>query len=165
MLPSKSRLRYLSENPNDWPVLQCQNIFILPGVPEFFSKKIQNVAEYLSCQLERSVAYRVVLSIDENSIVSALNTVVENHPSVTIGSYPFVSHPEYKTVITVEGRLLPGNVVRKNSTIFRKDDMDGFTGKVSMDQNVQLALDELINTLPEGSILRVENEDNFLSTD
>ena len=40
-LPSNAKLRYLSKD--DWPVLQCRNIFVLPGVPEFFSKKIDSV--------------------------------------------------------------------------------------------------------------------------
>ena len=155
-LPSSSKLRYLSDNPNEWPVLQCKNIFILPGVPEFFQKKIRNVAEYLSCQMERSVAYKVVLCEDEHSIVTALNQVVENHPNVTFGSYPFVSHPEYKTVITVEGRLMSGG--RSNSTVFSRIMLDSARSKELMDRNVQLALDELINTLPKGSVLRVDNE-------
>ena len=157
MLPDKAKLRYLSDKPNDWPVLQCRNIFILPGIPEFFQMKIENVAEYLSCQLGRSVAYKVVLSVDENSIVPTLNQVVENHPNVTIGSYPFVSHPEYKTVITVEGRLMLGG--RSNSSVFSRGMLDGIANKELTDRNVQLALDQLINTLPEGSVLRVDNDD------
>jgi molybdopterin-biosynthesis enzyme MoeA-like protein len=161
-LPSNSKLRYLSENPKDWPVLQCRDIFILPGVPEFFAKKIENVATYLSCQMQRTSTYKVVLSVDENSIVPALNSVVENHPNVTFGSYPFVSHPDFKTVITVEGRLMTAdtrsrNKTRSNSTIFNLEAIDLSTNQ--MDQHVQLALDDLLNTLPAGSILRVDNDE------
>lgn len=58
-LPSNAKLRYLSTD--EWPVLQCRNVFILPGVPEFFEKKIENVATYLSSQLERSIGYKIVL--------------------------------------------------------------------------------------------------------
>ena len=173
-LPSNAKLRYLSESDDDWPVLQCRNIFILPGVPEFFAKKIQNVAAYLSSQLERSAAYKVVLKVDEAAIVDVLNEAVKNHPNVTFGSYPFVSHPEYKTVVTLEGSLveeqpkslssvdgndsfegLPlrarnSNVFGANSTIIPKD---------IRDHHVRLALDDLINKLPKDSILRVENDD------
>lgn len=162
-LPCSSKLRYLSDNPSDWPVLQCRNVFVLPGVPQFFSKKIENVAEYLSCQLERSVAYKVVLSVDENAIVPVLNQVVENNPCVSIGSYPFVSHRDYKTVITVEGRLLTTG--RKISTVFSRgilSDEGAKIGKQAMDRHVQRALNELITTLPEGSVLRVENDDLLL---
>ena len=109
-LPSNARLRYLSLPSSDnektqdqWPILQCRNIFVLPGVPEFFAPKIELIANYLSSsRFERSVAYKIVLSIDEASIVDILNQVVSRHPEVSFGSYPFVSHPEFKTVVTLE---------------------------------------------------------------
>jgi len=159
MLPTYSKLRYLSKDPDDWPILQVKNLFILPGVPEYFKDKIVNLGEYLGCQLERSFC-KVVLKVDENSIVPVLNQVVENHPSVVIGSYPFVSHPEYKTVITVEGRLVPldrsGPGGRSNSTVFDKTLLDL---RNPTNTAVQMALDELIHALPEGSVLRVESDD------
>lgn len=167
MLPSNAKLRYLSKSPDDWPILQCRNIFILPGVPEFFSKKIENVAAYLSSQLERSAAYRLVLSVDEASIVDALNEAVIDHPNVSFGSYPFVSHPEFKTVVTLEGSLYestspvdevpPTRPASRNSGIFDRGAVT--TSKEMRDRHVRFALDDLINKLPEESILRVENDD------
>jgi FAD synthetase len=156
-LPTNAKLRYLSKDPNDWPILQCKNIFILPGIPEFFSKKVRNVAEYLSCQMERLPAYKVVLQVDENSIVPILNQVVENHPNIVFGSYPFVSHPEYQTVITVEGRLATANGGgRRNSSIC---DLEMIDATKASDVDVQTALDDLITRLPEGSVLRVDVDD------
>ena len=158
-LPTNAKLRYLSKDPNDWPILQCKNIFILPGIPEFFSKKVQNVAEYLSCQMERLPAYKVVLQVDENSIVPILNQVVENHPNIIFGSYPFVSHPEYQTVITVEGRIATpngGGGIRRNSSIC---DLNMIDATKASDVDVQTALDDLINRLPDGSVLRVDVDD------
>ena len=157
-LPSNAKLRYLAED--DWPVLQCRNIFILPGVPEFFSKKIQGVASYLSSQLERGAAFKIVLRVEEAAIVDALNESVEKHPNVTFGSYPFVSHPEYKTVVTLEGSLVEN--VRdqpkvRNSTTFA---LDGpVIPKDLRDEYVRVALDDMIQKLPKNSILRVENDD------
>ena len=177
-LPTSSKLRYLSEVPDEWPVLQCRNIFVLPGVPEFFEKKIQNVAAYLSSQLERSVAYKIVLSCDEAVIVDVLNECVVNHPQVDFGSYPFVNHPEYKTVVTLEGSLVdvppPSQVeesmmensldlsvtdrkASRNSVFFDRDAL--IVPKDVRDRSVRLALDELIRKLPNDSILRVENEE------
>jgi molybdopterin-biosynthesis enzyme MoeA-like protein len=156
-LPTNAKLRYLSNDPNDWPILQCKNIFILPGIPEFFSKKVRNVAEYLSCQMERLPAYKVVLQVDENSIVPILNKVVENHPNIVFGSYPFVSHPEYQTVITVEGRLATAiGAGRRNSSIC---DLSMIDAAKASDVDVQTALDDLINRLPDGSVLRVDVDD------
>lgn len=163
-LPANSKLRYLSDNKNDWPILQCRNVFILPGVPQFFEKKINSVALYLSSQLERSITYKVVLSVDEASIVQVLNSAVKGHPHVSFGSYPFVSHPEFKTVVTLEGRMVAGST-RRNSTpvLDRKNVPESqLFSKAQMDMHVREALDCLIDDLPEGSILRVDNNDGFV---
>jgi len=162
-LPSNAKLRYLSED--DWPVLQCRNIFILPGVPEFFAKKIQGVASYLSSQLvERGAAYKVVLRVEEAAIVDALNHAVEKHTNVTFGSYPFVSHPEYKTVVTLEGNLMENdaNVPKtRNSEVWGNGSATStrMIPKDRRDDYVRVALDDLIQKLPKDSILRVENDD------
>jgi len=162
-LPFNSKLRYLSEDKNDWPILQCQNLFILPGVPKFFAEKIESLAGYLSSQLERSITYRIVLSVDEPSIVNILNAAVENHPNVVFGSYPFVDHPDVKTVLTLEGRMVPGTKSR-NSTVFLERTIFAETSfsKDQMDVHVQHALDDLIKDLPKRSILRVDNDDGLL---
>jgi FAD synthetase len=128
-LPQQAKLRYLS-GPDAWPVLQCQNVFVLPGIPEFFGPKVESVAEFLSYHA-RGLSYKVVLKVDETSIVDILNHVVNSHPSVAIGSYPFVSQPEFKTVVTVEGQ---------------PDD----------DVAVQRALTDLVDRVPAGSVLRVD---------
>jgi molybdenum cofactor synthesis domain-containing protein len=177
-LPSNAKLRYLSDDEDDWPVLQCRNIFILPGVPEFFAKKIENVAAYLSSQLERSASYKVVLKVDEAAIVDVLNEAVKNHPNVTFGSYPFVSHPEYKTVVTLEGSLMENQTTTvlsgdpdynvyenvsplrsRNSTMMFDPKSSTIIPKDRRDQYVRVALDDLIKKLPKDSILRVENDD------
>jgi molybdopterin-biosynthesis enzyme MoeA-like protein/3'-phosphoadenosine 5'-phosphosulfate sulfotransferase (PAPS reductase)/FAD synthetase len=180
-LPSNAKLRYFADD-NDWPVLQCRNIFILPGVPQFFADKIEGIATYLSSsQFERSVFYKIVLSVDEASIVDVLNRVVSKHPDVSFGSYPFVSHPEFKTVVTLEASyqqqpLLPSMLLNRNVTTPSSRYVSGkgipstaVTGtgsfviasssKEQRDRQVRLALDDLITQLPKGSILRVENDD------
>jgi FAD synthetase len=186
MLPEISKLRYLSTNPNDWPVLQCKNIFILPGIPQYFAQKVHNVAEYLSCQLERGSAYKVVLSVEESLIVSVLNQVVSNHPGVNFGSYPFISHPDFKTVITIEGKI--GCIEKlqqqqqqqqlqmeqqqhpqikllndtRTSDICDSSMLLDDLSYQTIDQMVQMALNDLITLLPPNSILRVDNDDMTL---
>lgn len=136
----------------------------------------------------------MVLSVDENSIVPVLNEVVANHLNVTIGSYPYVSQPDYQTILTIEGRLVPARMTnldddiddvddlirppphlpqrqqrgdeslvsgrgqRSNSNIFSCARID-MSSRSQMDRYVESALDELIRRLPEGSILRVENNE------
>jgi len=150
-LPACAKLLYLSKNPDEWPVLQCQNMFILPGVPQFFEKKIKDVASYLSTELGRRVTFKVVLSIGESSIVPVLNAVVLNHPNVSFGSYPFVNHPEYKTVVTLEGKKLEAENLRNNNL----DEVINLDGQI--DIHVKVALSDLVNRLPEETVLRVDN--------
>merc|ERR1712194_60384 len=102
-LPQLSQLRYLA-GKDEWPILQCRNIYVLPGVPQFFTSKIELVAAHLSSEIQKSEVYKVVLCVDETSIVEVLNTVVSQHPFVSFGSYPFFGHPDCKTVVTMEGK-------------------------------------------------------------
>lgn len=109
-------------------------------------------------------------SVDEQSIVDILNNAVKNHPKVSMGSYPFVSHPEFKTVVTLEADLVDSSTHQfdninnnegapgsRNSLFLGHDAV--ILSKEVRDRNVQLALDDLISELPKGSILRVENDD------
>eukprot|EP00547_Thalassionema_nitzschioides_P009318 CAMPEP_0194229806 /NCGR_PEP_ID=MMETSP0156-20130528/44078_1 /TAXON_ID=33649 /ORGANISM="Thalassionema nitzschioides, Strain L26-B" /LENGTH=637 /DNA_ID=CAMNT_0038962365 /DNA_START=188 /DNA_END=2101 /DNA_ORIENTATION=- len=151
-LPSNAKLKYISEEKTDWPTLQCHNIFILPGIPQYFAKKIKDLAKYLSSQLERSATYKVILSVDESSIVPILNDAVDAHPNVSFGSYPFVGRPDFQTVLTLESRAVEEG---KDQLSVSKDEMDN---------NVKRALDDLIYELEKrekGSILRVENDDRL----
>ena len=158
-LPGGAKLRYLSDDPEDWPVLQCRNIFVLPGIPEYFERKIQDVAGYLSCQLERGPGYKVILSVDENSIVPVLNRVVENNPNVAVGSYPFVNHPDQKTVITLEGRFNCGDN-RSNSVVMDRTMIEN--PRHFMERYVEKALDELVVSLPADAVIRVDKDDMAL---
>ena len=186
-LPSSSKLRYLTGDPEEWPILQCRNVYILPGVPQFFEPKVKALATHLlSTELERSITYRVVLSCEEAAIVEPLNDVVRRHPAVSFGSYPFVDHPDCKTVVTLEGRLIDGGYThtsgrflrlsQSSSSVVAADDLDRITSrdvgvppqrqslppahciysKKQMDLNVELALSDFLSDLPDGSVLRVE---------
>lgn len=63
LLPDLARLRVAPNGPKVWPILQCENVFILPGVPQFFEKKIDTiVAHFLG---KRSLFTRkIVLGVD-----------------------------------------------------------------------------------------------------
>jgi FAD synthetase len=164
-LPSCAQLRYLSKKKDDWPILQCRNIFVLPGVPQFFKSKVEIIADYLGSE-EAYCTYKVILSIDEASIVPILNTVVQNHPLVNFGSYPFVNHPDLKTVVTLEGKVA---TVSNIQDVY--DDTTNRVGEINRDaafsseqveRHVRLALSDLVNRLPSGSVLRVENNDHLV---
>ena len=42
MLPRGAVLRPVPGEPDAWPVLQCANVFVLPGVPTFFLAKLRD---------------------------------------------------------------------------------------------------------------------------
>eukprot|EP00903_Cladosiphon_okamuranus_P021990 g20220.t1 len=103
MLPELSKLRVAPlSGEKAWPILQTENVFILPGVPEFFKSKMTVIADHFLDSRPMFVR-KIVLSADEFLIVEVLNKAVEAHPSVTFGSYPYFSDPAFKTVITLEG--------------------------------------------------------------
>ncbi|CAM9096616.1 unnamed protein product, partial [Phaeothamnion confervicola] len=101
MLPELSKLRVAPAEEEKWPILQCENVFILPGVPQFFERKMSAIVDHF---LNRRPLHRkkMVLSADEFEIVEQLDAAVAAHPTVTFGSYPYVDNPLFKTVITIE---------------------------------------------------------------
>lgn len=47
MLPELSKLRVAPlAGDRAWPILQTENVFILPGVPEFFQSKMEVIADH-----------------------------------------------------------------------------------------------------------------------
>jgi len=188
-LPTTSQLQYLTDDKEEWPVLQCKNIFILPGVPSFFAKKITSLAAYLptrhiekvglnvddqSDKPARSDTYRIVLSLPEESIVSILNLVVSAHPNVSFGSYPIVDQ-EFKTIITLEGKFFNGGSNKESERLLEKSipnknggDIDAkriqsmFFSKEDMDRNVELALNDIKSRLPQEGILFIDSIDDLI---
>ena len=210
-IPKGATLRYLSTDSKDeWPVLQCNNIFILPGVPNYFQNKIEQLAAYLSSPVTmaeiteqdytsakrdtalkrlsssspplRSNTYRVILSADENSIVSQLNATVQANPNVIFGSYPLIDHKDYKTIITIEGRFYNGGYTKGSERFLSRALSDSsrikeqqvsdtdmkesmgsaiYFSKQEMDENVKIALEDLKSRLPSESIVKVDTNDHL----
>jgi hypothetical protein len=129
----------------------------------------------------RSDTFRVILSIDENSIVSELNATVQANPHVSFGSYPLVDHPEYKTIITLEGRFYNGGYTKGSerflrslsdvSAVAENQSMDVsdnestrqslYFSKEEMNNNIKIALEDLKSRLPPESIIKVDSHDDL----
>jgi molybdopterin-biosynthesis enzyme MoeA-like protein len=45
-LPELARLRVAPSDPGGWPILQCANVFILPGVPQYFEAKMGAIVRH-----------------------------------------------------------------------------------------------------------------------
>lgn len=35
-----------NDDVNAWPILQCENVFVLPGVPQFFQEKLDVICDH-----------------------------------------------------------------------------------------------------------------------
>ena len=103
-LPSGVRIRMCKNDPEGWPILQCDNVFVLPGVPKYFDEKLSAILdEFCVATKPPTRTKQVRLRVNEEEIVSALNKAVASHPEVTFGSYPVRDQPgEVKAVITLE---------------------------------------------------------------
>ncbi len=111
-----------------YPVLTCDGIFMLPGVPQLFRMQLETVLARLPASpLAMSVLY---LSASEPEIARALDQVALAMPHVAIGSYPsFDEGSGFKVKVTIEHASL---------------------------QPVAEAVKRLEQVLPNGSILRRE---------
>lgn len=99
-IPSTSQKQVRTKQ---WPILQCDNIFVLPGIPQFFAAKMDLLVKHFLCKSKRRVSRKIVLDIEETTLLSVLDALVAQHGDVKFGSYPFVDHPEFKTIITLDG--------------------------------------------------------------
>lgn len=74
--------------------------------------------------------------------------------------------PDFKTVVTLEGRLVQGDARRNSYLVLSKGALsEQIMTKEDMDRNVKLALDDLINELEsheKGSVLRVGGDDDMV---
>lgn len=85
-----------------YPVVTVRNIYIFPGVPQFFRSKFDYVWRRLSGT--PVVMREVFVSVGESSIADALREAAEAMPDVEIGSYPRFDRADYRVRITVESR-------------------------------------------------------------
>ena len=144
-IPEGSELLYPPEDEEEsaseatrkeaWPVLKVENIFVLPGIPQYFAEKVQIIAKHFIQKKQANDLHydkSIVLCEEERTILSTLNRLVADHPSVKIGSYPYVDDPKVKTIITVRGTQ-------------------------SKASEVDAAVEDLCRNLSHDAVLRVEN--------
>lgn len=111
-----------------FPTVLMRNVYILPGIPEIFRAKVDALRDRL-----RTRPYhlrQVLVAENETAIANFLNATMDAFPELLLGSYPKLSHPEYKVRLTLES----------------KDE-----------QYVVAALDDLIDRMPKGYIVKIEH--------
>jgi molybdenum cofactor synthesis domain-containing protein len=102
-VPSGARLLYGEPpDPARWPVIAVENVFVLPGVPLIFRRKFASVRELFRAGPIHS---RAVYSRDGEAVIAAaLDALVDEFPSVAVGSYPRIDAADHKVKITLDGR-------------------------------------------------------------
>jgi molybdenum cofactor synthesis domain-containing protein len=120
--------RLLQQDGSWYPVLACENVFLLPGVPPLFQRQLETVLDTLP---GRPLFVRALyLGRGEAEIAAALDRVALQMPEVDIGSYPqFGPHLDHRVRVTVEA---------------------------ADEALVEAAVARLQRELPNGAVLRVE---------
>ena len=97
-LPEKAGL--IRSPGGEWPLIRCDRVFLLPGVPILFRKKIMKVCEILA---GTPVFLReLLLKLDESEIAAELTAVNDKYADVEIGSYPVWGQECYHVRLTFE---------------------------------------------------------------
>lgn len=92
----------LSDDKSWVPMVKVSNVHILPGVPELFERMLKRFEHLFSGP---KVARRMVCTHrSESEIAHELGCLQGLHPTVCIGSYPKLEHPDYRVLVTLESR-------------------------------------------------------------
>jgi len=89
------------------PGFRVGNVYTMAGVPMIMRAMLENVAP----ELERGAvvhARTVGTRLGEGRIAAALARIQNEHPAVSIGSYPFFREDGFGVQLVVRGRDLPG---------------------------------------------------------
>ena len=89
-----------------WPVLRVENVWVLPGVPAIFRKKLAAVRTRLAGDETAFVSRALYLVADEGEIAGLLERIERAHPGVSVGSYPRFDGADHTVKVTFDGRDL-----------------------------------------------------------
>jgi molybdenum cofactor synthesis domain-containing protein len=85
-----------------FPTLKCENVYILPGIPELFEQKFQALRERFAAE---PYFLRVIYTREgEGTIAEHLNATLARFPDLLLGSYPKLADPEYAVKLTLESK-------------------------------------------------------------
>jgi molybdenum cofactor synthesis domain-containing protein len=86
----------------NFPCVQVENIYILPGIPELFRDKFLAIKARFAVD---PYFMRVVYTrANESAIAGHLNDTLAAFPLLQLGSYPKLSDPEYSVRVTLESK-------------------------------------------------------------
>jgi len=101
-IPQGSQLIRASEGADKWPLIVKNNVYVLPGVPEYCRRKF----ELVRSELKRApfCVAKLFLDAPEPLLAKLLERTDAEHPQVDIGSYPIMGNDKYQVVATLESK-------------------------------------------------------------
>jgi molybdenum cofactor synthesis domain-containing protein len=93
----------VSDGSSAWPVVRVENVYVLPGIPQLFDRKLRMISSQLAGR-PPFVSRAVLTLCDEVGIADLLDSVVTRYPDVAIGSYPELANARYTLRLTFDGR-------------------------------------------------------------
>jgi molybdenum cofactor synthesis domain-containing protein len=125
LAPAGSTLLY--DPHKAFPVLCCDGVFMLPGIPPYFAAQLDNVLNTLPHSMVHVAA--VFVDVSEPELADAVAQVAQQFAHVEIGSYPtFDAGVDHRVKLTLEHREVA---------------------------KLEESLEALIRALPEGCVVRV----------
>lgn len=88
-VPAPAQLHWFSDS---FPLVQVNNVYVLPGVPHLLRKKFAALLPRLAGEIQHQRQFTGTQ--DELSIADTLRAIQERAPDVTVGSYPYVTAPK-----------------------------------------------------------------------
>ena len=88
------------------PGYRIDNLYALAGVPEIFAAMLEELAPSLP-QGARKQHISIRTEIGEGTLASGLLAIEQNHPSISIGSYPHFTAPRdaHNSDVTIRGAI------------------------------------------------------------
>jgi molybdenum cofactor synthesis domain-containing protein len=85
-----------------FPTVQVENIYILPGIPQIFERKLLALAGRFAT--DPYFIHAIYTSAGEGTIAEHLNECLKSYPDLLLGSYPRIGHDEYRVKLTLESK-------------------------------------------------------------
>lgn len=114
-IPQKAFLKFSLNtninNPNIYPYIVLENVYVFPGSPVYLEKSFQSLYEELLSMNKKFIKEEVFINAREDLFANTLSTVVKEFPNVSFGSYPvsncrqFYQNPECVSIIHIDGNI------------------------------------------------------------
>lgn len=83
-----------------WPVVQVENVYLLPGVPKLFRRNFGHIAP--TFESGHWVQGELSINLAESEIAEVLGKFDAQFPNVQIGSYPRFEETAFQVIVTLK---------------------------------------------------------------